>query len=170
MCRRAAVAREILTPTERVPARAMCDTSGKELRRSAERQPESPRSPGPARGSAAAKTRPARFRARRRPYGARRSSKTARAHMRADLHRQLRTSRAMSRPRGSVGVGVANLTDVISTGERPAEADDRALPGHSKSVKFGGRPATSPRMTGASPAWARTCAAPQEATSAAESA
>lgn len=53
-----------------------------------------------------------------------------RGHLRADLHKQLRTGRAMRRPRGSAGVGKANLTDVISISERPAEADDRAVPGH----------------------------------------
>ncbi len=53
-----------------------------------------------------------------------------RGHLRADLHKQLRTGRAMRRPRGSAGAGKANLTDVVSISERPAEADDRAVPGH----------------------------------------
>jgi IS30 family transposase len=53
-----------------------------------------------------------------------------RGHLRADLHKQLRTGRAMRRPRGSAGAAKANLTDVVSISERPAEADDRAVPGH----------------------------------------
>jgi IS30 family transposase len=53
-----------------------------------------------------------------------------RGHLRADLHKQLRTGRAMRRPRGSGKAAKANLTDVISISERPAEAEDRAVPGH----------------------------------------
>ncbi len=53
-----------------------------------------------------------------------------RGHLRADLHKQLRTGRAMRRPRGSTGAAKANLTDVVSISERPAEAEDRAVPGH----------------------------------------
>jgi transposase, IS30 family len=53
-----------------------------------------------------------------------------RGHLRADLHKQLRTGRAMRRPRSSAGAGKATLTDVVSISERPAEADDRAVPGH----------------------------------------
>jgi IS30 family transposase len=53
-----------------------------------------------------------------------------RGHLRADLHKQLRTGRAMRRPRGSGKAAKANLSDIISISERPAEADDRAVPGH----------------------------------------
>ncbi len=53
-----------------------------------------------------------------------------RGHLRADLHKQLRTGRAMRRPHGSADAAKANLTDVVSISERPAEADDRAVPGH----------------------------------------
>jgi transposase, IS30 family len=53
-----------------------------------------------------------------------------RGHLRADLHTQLRTGRAIRRPRGSGKAAKANLTDVIPISERPAEADDRAVPGH----------------------------------------
>ncbi len=53
-----------------------------------------------------------------------------RGHLRADLHKQLRTGRAMRRPRGSTGAAKATLTDVVSISERPAEAEDRAVPGH----------------------------------------
>ena len=53
-----------------------------------------------------------------------------RGHLRADLHKQLRTGRAVRRPRGSATAGKATLTNVVSISERPAEADDRAVPGH----------------------------------------
>ncbi len=53
-----------------------------------------------------------------------------RGHLRADLHKQLRTGRAVRRPRGSATAAKATLTNVISISERPAEADDRAVPGH----------------------------------------
>jgi IS30 family transposase len=53
-----------------------------------------------------------------------------RGHLRADLHRQLRTGRAIRRPRGSGKAAKSNLSDVISISERPAEAEDRAVPGH----------------------------------------
>ncbi len=36
----------------------------------------------------------------------------------------------MRRPRGSTGAAKATLTDVVSISERPAEAEDRAVPGH----------------------------------------
>jgi IS30 family transposase len=53
-----------------------------------------------------------------------------RGHLRADLHKQLRTGRAMRRPRGSGKAAKATLPDIISISERPAEAEDRAVPGH----------------------------------------
>ena len=53
-----------------------------------------------------------------------------RGHLRADLHKQLRTGRAVRRPRGTTTAAKANLTDVVSISERPAEAADRAVPGH----------------------------------------
>jgi IS30 family transposase len=53
-----------------------------------------------------------------------------RGHLRADLHKQLRTGRAMRRPRGCGTSAKATLPDIISISERPAEADDRAVPGH----------------------------------------
>ena len=53
-----------------------------------------------------------------------------RGHLRADLHKQLRTGRAVRRPRGSATAAKATLTDVVPISERPAEADDRAVPGH----------------------------------------
>ncbi len=53
-----------------------------------------------------------------------------RGQLRADLHKQLRTGRTVRRPRGTSTAAKATLTDVISIRERPAEAADRAVPGH----------------------------------------
>ena len=52
-------------------------------------------------------------------------------HLRADLHKQLRTGRAVRRPRGTLSRGQAvKILNLISISERPAEAADRAIPGH----------------------------------------
>ncbi len=55
-----------------------------------------------------------------------------RGALRADLHRHLRTGRAVRRPRGSTGTGpkVSKIPNMVLISERPAEADDRAVPGH----------------------------------------
>jgi transposase, IS30 family len=54
-----------------------------------------------------------------------------RGHLRADLHKQLRTGRAVRKPRGTLGQGqAATIPNPISISERPAEAADRAVPGH----------------------------------------
>ena len=54
-----------------------------------------------------------------------------RGHLRADLHKQLRTGRAVRRPRGTLSRGQAvKIPNPISISERPAEASDRAVPGH----------------------------------------
>jgi len=54
-----------------------------------------------------------------------------RGHLRADLHRQLRTGRAQRRPRTIAGPARRNtLPGALSISERPAEAGDRAVPGH----------------------------------------
>jgi IS30 family transposase len=53
-----------------------------------------------------------------------------RGHLRADLHKQLRTGRAMRRPRGTGTAAKATLSGIIPISARPAEADDRAVPGH----------------------------------------
>lgn len=53
-----------------------------------------------------------------------------RGHLRADLHKQLRTGRAVRRPQGYTAARATNISDPISISERPAEADDRAVPGH----------------------------------------
>ena len=53
-----------------------------------------------------------------------------RGHLRADLHKPLRTGRAMRRTRGNAPAGKATVTDVVPISERPAEAADRAVLGH----------------------------------------
>jgi len=53
-----------------------------------------------------------------------------RGHLRADLHRHLRTGRAMRKPRGSTGKRLSKIPDMILISERPAEVEDRAVPGH----------------------------------------
>ena len=54
-----------------------------------------------------------------------------RGYLRADLHRQLRTGRAQRRPRTVAAHGSwSKVPGAISISERPAEAADRAVPGH----------------------------------------
>jgi IS30 family transposase len=54
-----------------------------------------------------------------------------RGSLRADLHKQLSTKRAGRKPRGRVsGHGVYPPGSVFTISERPAEAEDRAVPGH----------------------------------------
>ncbi len=53
-----------------------------------------------------------------------------RGHLRADLHQHLRTGRAVRRPQGSAGKRTAKISDMILISERPAEVEDRAVPGH----------------------------------------
>lgn len=54
-----------------------------------------------------------------------------RGSLRADLHKSLSTKRAARKPRGHPGrTGVYNPEDIFTISERPAEADDRAVPGH----------------------------------------
>jgi IS30 family transposase len=55
----------------------------------------------------------------------------ARGALRKELARHLRTRRATRRPLGhSVMNGQGQLRDTVHISERPAEADDRAVPGH----------------------------------------
>src|SRR3954454_15714124 len=55
----------------------------------------------------------------------------ARGALRKELARHLRTGRAARRPLGhSVMNGQGQLRDTVHISERPAEADDRAVPGH----------------------------------------
>ena len=53
-----------------------------------------------------------------------------RGQLRAELHRHLRTGRAWRRPRGLFGAHQSKIPGMVSISERPAEADDRAVPGH----------------------------------------
>ena len=54
-----------------------------------------------------------------------------RGHLRADLHRQLRSGRAQRRPRTVAARGSwSKVPGAVSISERPAEAADRAVPGH----------------------------------------
>jgi IS30 family transposase len=54
----------------------------------------------------------------------------ARGALRRDLARCLRTGRAMRRPCRKAGQRKNRIPDTINIAERPAEADDRAVPGH----------------------------------------
>jgi transposase, IS30 family len=51
-----------------------------------------------------------------------------RGQLRRELHRALRTGRAMRRPRRDTASN--KLTDMVLISQRPAEAADRAVPGH----------------------------------------
>ena len=55
-----------------------------------------------------------------------------RGALRKELHACLRTRRAMRRAKAYTkgGVGQGQLTNMVMISERPAEADDRAVPGH----------------------------------------
>ncbi len=54
-----------------------------------------------------------------------------RGHLRADLHKHLRTGRALRRHRGEPRrASWSKIRDMVLISERPAEADDRAVPGH----------------------------------------
>ena len=55
----------------------------------------------------------------------------SRGALRRDLQRQLRTGRAMRHPRAArLPQGRGQLRDTLHIRERPAEAEDRAVPGH----------------------------------------
>jgi transposase, IS30 family len=54
-----------------------------------------------------------------------------RGGLRRELHRALRTGRAMRRPRrGSTALPAGKIPGMVMISERPAEAADRAVPGH----------------------------------------
>ena len=53
-----------------------------------------------------------------------------RGQLRTELHRHLRTGRAWRRPHGFSGPTTAKISGMVSISERPAEAADRAVPGH----------------------------------------
>jgi IS30 family transposase len=54
----------------------------------------------------------------------------SRGALRRDLARCLRTGRALRRPCRQAGQRKNRIPDMINISERPAEADDRAVPGH----------------------------------------
>jgi IS30 family transposase len=54
----------------------------------------------------------------------------SRGALRRDLTRCLRTGRALRRPRRRLNQRRNRIPDMINISERPAEADDRAVPGH----------------------------------------
>ncbi len=54
----------------------------------------------------------------------------SRGALRRDLTRCLRTGRAMRRPCRQAGQRKNRIPDMINISQRPAEADDRAVPGH----------------------------------------
>ncbi|HET6563296.1 MAG TPA: IS30 family transposase [Marmoricola sp.] len=53
-----------------------------------------------------------------------------RGHLRADLHKQLSLKRAQRKPRGSRRGGGPSYAEAFTIHQRPAEAKDRAVPGH----------------------------------------
>ena len=53
-----------------------------------------------------------------------------RGSLRRDLHQRLRTGRAVRRTRRAVGQRPDRIAGMVNISERPAEAQDRAVPGH----------------------------------------
>ena len=53
-----------------------------------------------------------------------------RGELRRDLHRRLRTGRALRKPRRRATGRRGRIPDMVMISERPAEAEDRAVPGH----------------------------------------
>jgi transposase, IS30 family len=53
-----------------------------------------------------------------------------RGELRRDLHRRLRTGRALRQPRRSTGERRGRIPGMINIAERPPEADNRSVPGH----------------------------------------
>ncbi|MGX1762769.1 IS30 family transposase [Nocardia brasiliensis] len=53
-----------------------------------------------------------------------------RGGLRRELHQQLRSGRALRRPRRSIGQRGNPIAGMINISQRPAEVEDRAVPGH----------------------------------------
>jgi transposase, IS30 family len=53
-----------------------------------------------------------------------------RGELRRDLHKRLRTGRALRKPRRSTGERRGRIPGMVSIAERPPEVEDRAVPGH----------------------------------------
>jgi len=54
----------------------------------------------------------------------------ARGGLRRDLHQRLRTGRAIRKPRRATGERRGRIPGMVNISERPAEVEDRAVPGH----------------------------------------
>ncbi len=53
-----------------------------------------------------------------------------RGELRRDLHKRLRTGRALRKPQRRAEERRGRIPDMVNISERPAEAEDRAVPGH----------------------------------------
>ena len=53
-----------------------------------------------------------------------------RGALRQELHRALRTGRALRRPKGYLAPGQGHIPNMVLISERPPEVEDRAVPGH----------------------------------------
>ena len=53
-----------------------------------------------------------------------------RGELRRDLHQRLRTGRALRKPRRQVGERRGRIPGMVNISQRPAEVEDRAVPGH----------------------------------------
>jgi len=62
-----------------------------------------------------------------------------RGALRRELVRHLRTGRALRKPRRTEGERRGRIQDMVNIGERPAEADDRAVPGHWEGDQIAGQ-------------------------------
>jgi IS30 family transposase len=66
-----------------------------------------------------------------------------RGALRKELHRALRTGRALRRPKAKLPTGQGHLKNMVLISERPAEVEDRAVPGHWEGDLIMGRGAQS---------------------------
>ena len=66
-----------------------------------------------------------------------------RGALRRELTRHLRTGRALRKPRRKEGERRGRIEGMVNISERPAEADDRAVPGHWEGDQITGRAAKS---------------------------
>jgi IS30 family transposase len=62
-----------------------------------------------------------------------------RGALRRELARHLRTGRALRKPRRTEGERRGRIQGMVNISERPAEADDRAVPGHWEGDQIAGR-------------------------------
>jgi IS30 family transposase len=62
-----------------------------------------------------------------------------RGALRRELARHLRTGRSLRKPRRTEGERRGRLQDMVNISERPAEADDRAVPGHWEGDQIAGQ-------------------------------